>query len=192
MKKQLRDNLTPVNTPPPPTMHRGKSRKLANPEEDMAKSVFIKIEEGDFRGAIRLVSSADTLADYSDETYKALCSKHPPAHPNSYIPPDPNTSASDVPEVSNVDVLRAVKSFPNGSAGGPDKLRPQHLKHLIQHIGDDDVENPLISVLAEFCSMVLRGDVPQIVRPFFFGASLSRRSLVVCARLQSAVPYGDW
>ena len=31
---------------------------------------------------------------------------------------------------------------------------------------------PLLVALAEFCALVLRGDVPQEVRPFFFGASL--------------------
>ncbi len=34
----------------------------------------MKIEEGDFRGAIRLASSDDTLADFNEETYDALCS----------------------------------------------------------------------------------------------------------------------
>ena len=34
------------------------------------------------------------------------------------------------------------------------------------------MEFPLLTALTDFCSLVLRGDVPQEVRPFFFGASL--------------------
>ena len=63
----------------------------------------MKIEEGDFRGVIRLAtcSSDDTLADFSDETYNAL----------------------------------------------------------LQQVGVEDLECPLLIALADFCSLVLRGDV---------------------------------
>ena len=134
----------------------------------------MRIEEGDFRGAIRLASSDDTLADFSDETYayNALSSKHPPAHPNSQIPLDPSVSTSDALEVLCTDVIQAVRSFPCGSAGGLDKLRPQHLKDLLQQVGVEDLECPLLIALADFCSLVLCGDVPGMVRPLFFGASL--------------------
>ena len=33
-------------------------------------------------------------------------------------------------------------------------------------------DSPFLNVLADFCSMVLPGDVPAEVRPLFFGASL--------------------
>ena len=54
--------------------------------------------------------------------------------------------------------------------GGADKLRPQHLKDLLQHTQTEDTA--LLSALADFCNLVLRGDAPEVVRPFFFGASL--------------------
>lgn len=128
----------------------------------------IKIEEGDFRGAIRLASSEDTLADFSDDTLTALKAKHPLPHPNSHIPPPPsNTSLLE----SLSRTSRQSKSFPSGSAGGPDKLRPHHLKDLLQSLGDN-VENPLLSALVNFTYLVLRGDTPELVRPLFFGASL--------------------
>ena len=65
-----------------------------------------------------------------------------------------------------------VPRDPCGSAGGPDKLRPQHLKDLLQHVGVDDLESPFLSALVAFCNLVLRGETPVEVRPFFFGASL--------------------
>ena len=103
-----------------------------------------KLEEGDFRGAIRLACSEDTLADFSEVTYDALCAKHPPAHPNSEIPPAPIVSDGSELDVSCMDVLRAIRSFPCGSSGGPDRLRPQHLKDLVQLMAEEDSENPLL------------------------------------------------
>ena len=171
VKRQLQDVLAP-SAPPPSSGRRKKATKRPDPEEYLAMRVSAKIEEGDFRGAIRLASSDDTLADASDETYNALCAKHPASHPDSQIPPGPSVSVSDESEVTCAEVFHAIRSFPCGSAGGPDKLRPQHLKDLIQHVGLEEAECPLLVALAEFCALVLRGDVPQEVRPFFFGASL--------------------
>ena len=73
-------------------------------------------------------------------------------------------------EISQQDIARAIRSFPCGSAGGPDRLRPQHLKDLVQ-LREDTSENQLLSALVDFCYLVLRGDTPDVVRPFFFGAS---------------------
>ena len=67
-------------------------------------------------------------------------------------------------------VARAIRSFPCGSAGGPDCLRPQHLKDILQSARDDD--SPFLQTLASFCALVLEGRVPDVVRPFFFGATL--------------------
>ena len=70
-------------------------------------------------------------------------------------------------------MIQAVRSFSCGSAGGADRLHPQHRKDLLQQVGDEGLDEcPLLTVLADFCSLVLRGDVPRAVRPFFFGASL--------------------
>ena len=137
----------------------------------LARRVTTKIEEGDFRGAVRLVSLEDVLADFSDDTYTALKSKHPLAHPETCIPPHPTDVSTEDLEVTASDIIRAIRSFPNGSAGGLDKLHPQHLKDMLQSIGDDS-ESPLLSALVNFCLLVLRGDTPVEVRPFFFGASL--------------------
>ena len=146
----------------------------------LAHRVTTKIEEGDFRGAIRLASSDDMLADFSQDTFNALQAKHPPPHPDSDITP-PNLPEGL--EISELDIIHAIRSFPCGSAGGPDKLRPQHLKDLLQLLGNES-ENPLLSALVDFCNLILRGDTPEVVRPFFFGATIKR--VVECAPLQWA------
>jgi hypothetical protein len=74
-------------------------------------------------------------------------------------------------EVTSSVVTRAIYSFPAGSAGGPDGLRPQHFKDIITspyREGSFD----LISVLTDFVNLVLAGKVPPTFRPYFFGASL--------------------
>ena len=152
VKRQLQDDLvSPASVPSQARGGRKRTRgSQDDPEIDLAKRVAIKIEEGDFRGAIRLASSDDSLADFSDDTYAALCAKHPPASPDSRVPSQlPDVS---LPEcvVSSKEVCHAIRSFPCGSAGGPDKLRPQHLKDLLQHVGEDDLESPFLSALVAF------------------------------------------
>ena len=64
-----------------------------------------------------------------------------------------------------------IRSFPVGSAGGPDGLRPQHLKDLIGPSSEGG-GHALLSGLASFLSLVLSGRTPLSIRPYFFGANL--------------------
>ena len=86
--------------------------------------------EGNFKGAVRLTCSEDTIASMSDSTLTALQQKHPQPHPDAIIPPPP-VDLSHTISVVEGKVARAILSFPNGSAGGPDGLKPQHLKDMI-------------------------------------------------------------
>lgn len=72
--------------------------------------------------------SKATIADNSESTFEALQQKHPPPHPDTYIPPlgdQPLPTAMSIQEIFN-----AIWSFHTGSSGGPDGLRPQHLKDM--------------------------------------------------------------
>ena len=58
------------------------------------------------------------------------------------------------------EIVRAIQSFPSGSAGGPDGLRPQHL---------NDMTGPSANTaLVSFVKLVLEGSTPPFVRSFFF------------------------
>ena len=172
VKQQLKAELDPTDVLPPKPRKAG-SRSGHFAEEDvsqqLARRVSAKLEEGDFVGAVRLASSEEKLAAFSPETLSALKSKHPAPHPDSDIPPAPSPSVSAAVFPKSA-VVRAIKSFPNGSAGGPDKLRPQHLKDILQATGEE--ESSFLDSLVSLCSLVLEGGVPAAVRPFFFGASL--------------------
>ena len=71
--------------------------------------------------------------------------------------------------VTEEEVIRAIHSFPKGSAGGPDGLRPQHLKDILS---DRDSRKVLLPALVSFVQLVLEGTTPSSVRPFFFKANL--------------------
>ena len=49
-------------------------------------SVTEKLEEGDFKGAVHLACSEDSIAYRSNVTFAALKEKHPPPHSDSSIP----------------------------------------------------------------------------------------------------------
>jgi len=51
-------------------------------------------------------------------------------------------------------VRAAVASFPNGSAKGPDGLRPQHIKDLVAEV---DSNGPLLENTTEFVNIILEG-----------------------------------
>ena len=75
-----------------------------------------------------MACSQDSLADRSDATLVVLKEKHPLLilTPLS-LPPAPDVSMPGL-SVSTDDGAHAIGSFPNGSAGGPVGLRPQHFK----------------------------------------------------------------
>jgi len=119
---------------------------------------------------VRLASSNDTLAPFDDETLSGLQSKHPPSPPDLEFPEQPDDS-SEVLSVSCAVVARAIRSFKAGSAGGLDRLRPQHFKELISNsMGEAGVR--FLKSLTSLVNYMLCGKFPPVFHPFLFGASL--------------------
>jgi len=56
-----------------------------------------------------------------------------------------------------------------GSAGGPDGLRPQHIRDLLmcREAGPE-----FLSALTAFANLVLAGGCPSVISPVFFGERL--------------------
>ena len=169
--KQLGEEADGPSTPPVSSCGRRARRPPQDPTEFWASRVSMKLEEGDFRGAVRLACSEDSIAASSDATFAALQFKHPPPHPDSFIPPLPQDPVAPTLSVSIDEVAKAIRSLPNGSAGGPDGLRPQHLKDLTDPSSEGG-GHALLSALASFLSLVLSGGTPLSIRPYFFGANL--------------------
>jgi hypothetical protein len=60
-------------------------------------------------------------------------------------------------------------SFPAGSSGGPDGLRPQHLKDLL---GSQEAGAELLTALTAFVNVCLAGRCPNMLASVFFGGRL--------------------
>ena len=133
----------------------------------LAAAVTSKIEDGNLRAAIRLICSEDAVAPYDDDTLHALRSKHPGSPPDrDHIDPPVGVQCL---QITAEDVREAIRSFPAGSSGGPDGFTPRHLQDLIsgQHVADGLLQN-----LTAFVNLMLRGDVPEAVKPIIFGGRL--------------------
>ena len=91
VNKQLREEVDPPLPPHRPSGPSSRSSKkgIKDPMAYLASRVSSKLEEGDFKGAVRLACTEDTIADKRDATLEALKLKHPPPHPDSSIPPLP-------------------------------------------------------------------------------------------------------
>ena len=58
-----------------------------DPLKNLAARVATKLEEGDFRGAVRIASSNDSFAPVNSQTLDLLKEKHPPRQPSFESPP---------------------------------------------------------------------------------------------------------
>ena len=109
MNRQLQEETDPPMAP------RGTSRQPhGDPLKNLRSRVSFKLEEGDFKGAVCVACSEDSMADINAvETLSALKEKHPPMHPNSRFPPLVEGTASIQISISE-DVCHAIQSFPRG------------------------------------------------------------------------------
>ena len=124
------------------------------------------VEDGQFRKAIQILSSAG-IAPSSSDVYDAMLSKHPQSAP----PPIPSTPVPPAVRVSELDVVRALQSFPNGTAPGPSSLRANHLKEAVfcpSPIQSEFALKGLVGVV----NLLVAGRAPSCIIPFLCGASL--------------------
>ena len=152
-----------------------KTEKGTNPQSQLARRVDQKLAEGDIRGAVRAVSCDTGLAPFSAETFTLLKEKHPRQleDHNSIeeLLGEERMSESNFLTTSEDAVKKAVMSFPSGSSGGPDGLRPLHLKDLMSiSAGDGGIR--LTSSLTALINVILRGETCPAALPVLFGASL--------------------
>ena len=96
-----------------------------------------------------------------------MLSKHPqtgaPSLPPGPVPPSVKINESII--------LKAVRSFPNGSAPGPSGLRPSHLREAIE-CPSSDRNSKLLSALSAFINFLAAGQSPLSIMPYLCGATL--------------------
>ena len=128
-----------------------------------------KLLVGDITTAVRIIASDDSVITPTSEVVTALRLKHPPA-PLDLRPP-PTEPVTKTSYVSEEEVMVTLKSFCHSSAGGVDGLRPGHLKDLVAP-QTAEAGRRLMKALANLCSKLLLGQIPQHARYLLFAANL--------------------
>ena len=136
-------------------------------EKRTATAISSKIQEGDVRGAARIAASGAGLAEFNTQTAEALRSLHPTgvSADSSPMPVEPVSVSFTARELQ-----AAVDSFNSASSGGPDCMRPVHLKELLNYTSG--AQGQLKDSLLELCGKICTDPMPMEVRPTFFGANL--------------------
>ena len=81
-------------------------------------------EDGNIRSAVRILCDGAPPAIPNEQNLKLLMEKHPLDPNPEALGRLPTPDASGSWQVTPAEVLRAVRTFPAGSAAGPDGFRP--------------------------------------------------------------------
>ena len=144
-----------------------KKKKFKAPS--LANLVASKMAAADVKGAVRIASSDDSVLKPSPEIKKKLEEKHPKPPEDTSMPP-----FNPLPGVvcDRRSVLEAIRSFPPGSSGGPDGLKPQILKDLTKDSLGEDAKNLLDALVLFFNEIIFKGKVPTEACAFFYEGNL--------------------
>ncbi|XP_065321304.1 uncharacterized protein LOC135928769 [Gordionus sp. m RMFG-2023] len=132
-----------------------------------ANLICKKIDNLNIKGALRLVSTHDSLAEPSMSTYLKLCQKHPLAN---IIPISPQPHSTCASLFTSEEVREAILSFHRDSAHGLDGIRPIFLQDITSP--STCSQTSVLPKLTNFCNKILNGEVPNFVSPILFGARL--------------------
>ena len=124
------------------------------------------MEDGQYKKATHALTSGG-LAQASAEVYEEILAKHPQVN----SPPTPTDPAPPPVHVAEVDVITALKSFPNGSAPGPSSFRANHFKEAVFCPSPDHANNAIQALLG-VVNLLCAGRAPPEVVPHLCGASL--------------------
>ena len=117
-----------TNHLPDPVLRVTKQRTTKTELSSLAANVTSKIEYGNIKATVRIISSNDRPATANNATIVALRARHPPIATDRM--PLPSPQVYNALQVTETELIAAIKSFPAGSAGGPDGIRPQHIIDL--------------------------------------------------------------
>ena len=150
-----------------PSSINNKERSKAADDQAVAAAVASKLEDGNIRAAIRILCSNDRPVKADPETLEELLAKHPVPPPDRPCVTTKHTAAPY--QAAEEQVLGQIRSFPLGSSGGPDGLRPQHLSDLVNCA---EIGSELISAITGLINLLLAGECPEQIRPILFGGTL--------------------
>ena len=153
----------PTDKPPP------SSEPSFDLDQRTAARVHTLISEGALRIACAALT-ADPPVPPTPEVVDELRLLYPgptPAHRDT-IEKLRLVSPGAVPDVDSDLVRRALASFASTSGAGPSGLRPSHLQNALRYSSGDQT----LRLLSEVVLLMMRGEIPEDVRPWVCGASL--------------------
>jgi hypothetical protein len=164
LNKHIKENLSNFEIP----QIRTGSKKRTN--LSLAKKVEAKVADFDIRGAVKLLSSDDSLASFNEDVAEELKKKHPSPSRELFFP-DPFTPGDISLIVNEQNVREAINSFPAGSSPGLDGMRPQYLKDIIS-LSAGEAGQKALRALTKLCNFLLSGQLPSEICHLLYGASL--------------------
>ena len=171
LASMVKRNLTRT-TEPSTLAGKLKQSPTKQAKSKLRNAVERKMQDGDITGAVRILSSDDAVASPTADVFDVLKTIHPTANAEAVYPPEPSISDPILESVTPEEVLQAINSFPNGSAGGLDGLRPQHLKDLVSG-STGEIAIRLTERLASLIDLMLSGNVPLEICPLLYGACVT-------------------
>jgi hypothetical protein len=111
------------------TKNRKITKKFKENDSQLCQKAQTKLADGDIR-ALNMLTSQDMIAPRNEATIQALQKKHPPPRKYNSTTVFQQKTDNNMSSVTSLEVTKVIAAFPNGSAGGLDAIRPQHLKDL--------------------------------------------------------------
>jgi len=130
---------------------------------DINYKVESLVKYGNFTSAMRSLTSSP-IAPFNDETLDILKKKHP-VGPNT---PFSQLSPSKPVDLTELEVLKALKSFRRGTAAGPCCL---HVAYFLDSV--DIPGSSLLTNLTHFVNNLVNGKLPESSRSVFTAANLT-------------------
>jgi hypothetical protein len=126
-----------------------------------------KIEDGNIKAIIRIITSGEGPAAVNSQSYNVLCRCHPSAASDRAFSPDPTGFLPA--QSTEEDVSNAIRSLPAGFAGCPDGFRPQNLRDLTfcNEKGPD-----LLNRLTAFINLLMQSKCRPLVARILSGGRL--------------------
>ena len=137
--------------------------------EQRIKLISSKLDEGNVKGVERLVAPDDKIAPFSTDNYQNCCLSTL-SEPNLQLQIQ---KIEIIFFVTNFDLYKAIKSFPNGSAAGPEKIVPQIFNDFVSKSNGSPGLN-FLKFLTKLMNLIGDGKIPEPLRPFFFSRKAYR------------------
>ena len=143
--------------------------KTKNKVTSLAGLVTLKIEDGNVKAVLRLLSSENKPAMKDEATTNALRAEHSiTAIIRKQAAAHQGHTAL---KFAQVDIIAVIKAFSAGSSGGPDGVRPQYIMDMMNN---KENGHALIASITSCVNMLLKDSChPTVILTFFDGRQIA-------------------